>query len=172
MRTIEKLIIFTAILGAACGEYVDEPEAFDDGAPSDTDESVGSIQQGLISAFWVFDGTCDFGFVCVYPVADWQTDHDLWGLGLEFAGCGWVQDVAAYSPDFRNSISAIINNQQPGAVSYFYDARGAGSNDDLYIGQSQAFDYIGDLQTRVAADGSNPNDRIDYIHVTQPGCVE
>ena len=164
MKIIETLFLFTAVFSAACSEYAKEPESFDEGAPSGTDESVASVKQAVIGTIAVSHGECPFGFVCAYTAADW----DGWGVGAGIPGCGWF----TYPPGVANRISAIINNQQPGAVSYFYDARGNGPNDDVYIGQSQAFDYIGDLQTRVAADGSNPNDRIDYVHVTQPGCVE
>lgn len=161
MKIIQKLIVFTAIFSAACSEYAEGPDTLDEGAPSGMDDSVASVEQGL-TTLSVNNGNCPFGYVCVYTAAR----QDGWGLGVGVSGCGWF----IYGSKVANLISAIINNQQPGAVSYFYDARGPSPSDDIYIGQSQAFDEIDDLQQRVAADGSNPNDRIDYVHVTQPGC--
>jgi hypothetical protein len=161
MKIIQKLLVFTAILSAACTDYSGGPETLDEGAPSGMDDSVASVEQGL-STITVSNGICPSGFLCVFTAAK----KDNWGVGAGIVGCGWY----FYPPGIANLISAIINNQQPGAVSYFYDARGASPNDDVYIGQSQAFDEIDDLQQRRAADGSDPNDRIDYVHVTQPGC--
>lgn len=163
MKTIAKLVVFTAIFGAACGEYVEEPETFDEGVTTGADDSVAAIGQGLISTVALDSLVCPFGLLCVFPVADWDTGHSRWGegWGMPRGDC----DVWYFLPPHHaNQTSAIINNQGAGAVSYFYDD--AGPNPDIYIGQSRAYDYIGDLQARRAADGSNPNDRIDYIHVT------
>lgn len=163
MKTVKIALALAALplTVSACALDVD-----DEGATTGTDESVASVEQAVITTFLITSRSCPYGSVCVFWAADWDTGNALWNYGYMFVGCGWKW----VPTDIANQISAITNNGEPGKVSYFYDANGDGP--DIYLGQSPAYDHIRDLQARVAADGSNPNDRIDYVHVTRPGCVE